>query len=141
MSPRSTITNRRGNIFDRALQLYDPTAPAIAVTTSGTPIPLASTRELEFHAVVNVQPYTGFVAGTAYWAITIEIADTLSGPYKPVGTVQTTGEQHQYRLPLSGPWIEDIDGAGYNAAYIRVTATLTGAAGPLQFGCFLAPEY
>lgn len=139
--PRSTLGNRRGVTFDRALQLYDPTAPGVTSATSGNPIPLASTRILEFHAIINVQPYTGFVAGTAYWSITIEIADALAGPYKSVGTVIAVGTQNQFHLPLSGPWIEDIDGAAYGAAFIRATATPTGSPGALQFGCFLAADY
>ena len=132
--PRSTIANRRAIEFDKSLELRDYAAVAISASTTEAAIALSATKLMAYKCVVDVAAYTGYVAATAQWDITVEAALTSGGTYKTVGTFTALGTQSRFDVPLSGEWVDDIV-AG--AEYIRVKATKIGSPGNLSYGAFL----
>jgi hypothetical protein len=133
--PRSTIANRVGKVFDKNLELYDIATAAISATTNGTPLAIDATRYLDYDVVINPVAYTGFVAGTAQWSISIAAATTVGGTYNTVGTIVLDGTATQRFIALSGVM---IGGVTPLTQFLRVTATKTGTPGNLQFGAFLS---
>ena len=131
---RSTIANRVGKIFDKDLELYDLATAAISATTNGTPRAIDATDIIEYDVVVNPVAYTGFVAGTAQWSISVGAAATVGGTYNPVASIVLDGTATQRVIALSGAMISSITP---QAKFLRVTATKTGTPGILQFGAFL----
>ncbi|WP_445634592.1 hypothetical protein NSTC745_06414 [Nostoc sp. DSM 114161] len=134
--PRSTIANRRAIQFDKALELRDYAAAAISASTTETAIAFPATKLKAYKCVVDVAAYTGYVASSAQWDITVEASTTSGGTYKTVGTFTALGAQNRFDVPLSGEWVDDIVA---DAAYIRVKAVKTGSPGNLTYGAFLAP--
>lgn len=134
--PRSTIANRRAIHFDANLELRDFDAAAISASTAETAIAYPVTKLMGYKCVVDVAAYTGYVATTAQWVITVEACATSGGTYKTVGTFTPTGVAIRADVPLSGEWVDDIEA---DAAYIRVKATKTGSPGNLTYGAFLSP--
>lgn len=132
--PRSTIANRVGKIFDKNLELYDIATAAISATTNGTPLAIDATRVLDYDLAINPMAYTGYVAGTAQWSISIGAATTVGGTYNTVGSIVLDGTAAQRFIALSGAM---INGVTPGAQFLRVTATKTGTPGNLQFGAFL----
>lgn len=137
---RSTIANRRAILLDASLILRDFTLGiAISATTAETAINNTNAAELRYYkAVVDVAAYTGYIAGTAQWTITIEAsADNVT--FVPVGTVTPTGAAGRFQVPLSGEWVEkNLPNASYpNINYLRAKATKTGTPGNLNYGAFL----
>lgn len=133
---RSDIANRRAIIFDKALELRDGSTSSIMPSTTEIAIAFPATKVEDYKAVVDVSAYTGYVATSAQWDITIEAALTSGGTYKTVGTCTATGVANRFDVPLSGEWVDDIVP---NANYIRVKAVKTGSPGNLSYGAFLAP--
>lgn len=138
--PRSTVAARREVMFDKELELRSYDATAIAATTSETAIEVPElAKQMEFCALVNVAAYTGtFAAGSLQWAIAIEVSTAPSSGFVSVGSVVPNGTQQEFKIPLSGDWIQQNKA---NAIYVRATATKTGAPGGLTYGAFLAPAY
>ncbi|MEH1790826.1 MAG: hypothetical protein V7L23_35985 [Nostoc sp.] len=138
---RSTIANRRAISLDASLILRDFTAGiAVSATTAETAISNTNVAELCYYkAVVDVAAHTGYAAGTAQWAITIE-ASADNSTFVPVGTVIPTGVANRFQIPLSGEWVEkNLPAASYtNIIYVRAKATKTGSPGNLNYGAFLA---
>lgn len=132
--PRSTIANRRAIIFDKELELRDHNAPPLSTSTTEIAIAIPATKFLAYKAVVDVAAYTGYVAGTNEWAIALEAATDVNGPYKEVGKLTPSSSQKRFEVPLSGEWVEDIV---ENAMYIRVKSTKIGTPGNLTYGAFL----
>ena len=131
---RSTIANRVGKTFDKNLELYDLATAAISATTNGAPLAIDATDIVEYDVVVNPVAYTGYVAGTAQWAISVGAATTVGGTYNTVATIVLDGTATQRFIALSGAMIA---GVTPQAKFLRVTATKTGTPGNLQFGAFL----
>ena len=131
---RSDIPNRRSILFDKLLELRDSTLAPISASTTETALAYPVTKLESYKAVVDVAPFSGYVAGSAQWDITIEVALTAGGTYKPVGTVTATGVANRFDLPLSGEWIDDIVPNAYS---IRARATKTGSVGNLSYEAFL----
>ena len=132
--PRSTIANRSQTTFDYLLELYDIDNAAIAATTPGPAVQFYGTLQLGFKCVVDVMPYTGFVAGTAQWDIVLEVSNIAAGTYTEIGRVVAKGTKARLEIGATGA---GVTGANPSAQYIRVRAVKTGAAGNLQFGAFL----
>ncbi|MDJ0677595.1 MAG: hypothetical protein QNJ36_19800 [Calothrix sp. MO_167.B42] len=132
--PRSTIADRRAYLFDKELELRSIEVGAVAATASESPIQFPATKQMAYKAVVDIAAHTGYVAGTAQWEVSVEVATTSSGTYSKVGSCIPNGEQNRFDIPLSGEWVQDIL-AG--AAYVRVTATKTGSPGDLNYGAYL----
>jgi len=135
--PRSTITNRTKRQYDKLLELRDKAAAAIAATTSEVANSNFNPRLFQpYKAVVTADPYTGFVAGTAQWTITIEVsADNAT--WVAVGTLTPVGQSVQLGIPLNGRWVDTFNSG---ALLVRSTATKTGNPGNLSYGVFLAPD-
>ncbi|MBN3951926.1 MAG: hypothetical protein HWQ38_37870 [Nostoc sp. NMS7] len=138
---RSTIANRRAILLDASLILRDfTTALAISATTAETAINTVNPAELCYYkAVTDVAAYTGYVYGTSFWLITIEVsADNLT--FIPVGTVSPIGLANRFQVPLSGEWVEkNLPGVVYSSIiYTRAKATKIGTPGNLNYGAFLA---
>jgi hypothetical protein len=132
--PRSTIANRVGKLFDKSLELYDIATAAISATTNGTPLATDATKILDYDLAINPVAYTGYVAGTAQWAISIAAATTVGGTYNTVASVVLDGTATQRFIALSGAF---VNGVTPGALFLRVIATKTGTPGNLQFGAFL----
>jgi len=125
-------------MFDKELELRDYAAAAISATTSGTAIELPElTKQNEFSVLVNAAAYTGtFAAGTLQWGIAIEVSDQPSSGFVEVASVVPAGVAIEYKIPLSGDWVQQKKPG---AKYARVTATKTGSPGNLTYGAFIAP--
>lgn len=132
---RSTIANRVGKAFDKNLELYDIATAAISATTNGTALAIDATDIIEYDVVVNPVAYTGFVAGTAQWTISVGAATTVGGTYNTVTSIVLDGTTTQRFIALSGAM---VSGVTPGAKFLRVTATKTGTPGNLQFGAFLS---
>lgn len=131
---RSTIANRRALQFDKELELRDIAKVAAAATASEPAIAFPATKQLAYKAVIDVAAHTGYVAGTAQWAISVEVsADNVT--FKTVAAVIPVGTQTRFEVALSGEFVEDVLPS---AAYVRTTATKTGAPGNLTYGAFLS---
>lgn len=134
--PRSTLATRRAQGFDKNLELRNYTAAALAATASGTAIaiPEAVTAH-NYKCVVHSAAYTGFVAGTAQWVISVEVSTQIATGFVAVGSVVLDGTLREWDIPLSGEWVEQrVPGA----RFVRVTATKVGAAGDVTYGAYLA---
>ncbi|MBD3882166.1 hypothetical protein IFO70_10385 [Phormidium tenue FACHB-886] len=134
--PRSTIGDRRASVFDKALELRNFAAPAVAATAAEAAIAFKSAKHMSFKAIVDIAAHTGYTAGTAFWTVTIE-ASVDNATWKRVQSYDTTGAKAQIDLPLSGLYVEDIVPG---ALYLRAVATKTGAPGNLTYGAFLCVE-
>jgi hypothetical protein len=130
----ATIADRRYIQFDKLLSLRLSTAPAVAATTSDTPLSFAATKEQGFECVVDVLAHTGYVAATAQWTIAIEVSDSVAGTYVQVGSYTAVGTAQRIQIPLSGQYCQQVKPG---AAFIRATATKVGAPGTLAYGAFL----
>lgn len=132
--PRSTIANRSQTTFDYLLELYDIDNAAIAATTPGPAVQFFGTLQLGFKCVVDVMPYTGFVAGTAQWEVILEVSNIAAGTYTPIGSAIAKGTKARLEIGGTGA---GVAGANTSAQFIRVRAVKTGVPGNLQFGAFL----
>jgi hypothetical protein len=136
--PFSTIADRQGTFYDALTVIRPITAAAVAATTSETAIALPSPKFEDCSLAIQVQAFTGFVAGTATWSFTLEVSTLLAGPYIPVGNVTlTSGAANDYLIPFSGYTIGKLVP---NAAFVRVTATKTGTPGNLVYAAYLTPD-
>lgn len=134
--PASTIANRHARFFDKSLELRARSASPISATTAETGIALPAAKYDAFKVVLDVAAYTSFAAGTAQWAIAVEVATTLGGTYSPVTvSVVPNGTAATYDIPLSGEFADQILSG---AAFIRVNATKTGSPGNLTYGAYIS---
>jgi hypothetical protein len=136
--PFSTIADRQGSFYDALTVIRPISAAAISATTSETAIALPSPKFEDSYLCLQVQAFTGFVAGTATWSFALEVATTLAGTYVPVGSITlTAGTANDYLIPFSGYTIGKLVP---NAAFVRVTATKTGTPGNLTYAAYLTPD-
>lgn len=133
----STIADRRSRTFDKFLELRSYSAAPVAATTSEAPILFASRKTKVFKARILHQAITGFVAGTAQWTLTIEAGATSGGTFTPIRSITLGGAQADFEAAIAGL---EVTQRVPNAEFLRVTATLTGAAGPLTYGVHLVNE-
>ena len=134
--PRSV---NRGQI-DALTTLRSYDAASIGATTNGTPIEYPFTAQESIKVVLNQAAYSGYVATTAQWVISVQACATIAGSYVEVATFPSslaagTSYSGQERF-LSG---EQINKFVPDARFLRVVATLTGAAGALTYGAYLVP--
>lgn len=134
--PVSTIANRSHRQFDKALELRAYDAAALSATTAGTAIALPASKYDAFKVVVDVAAYTSYAAGTAEWAIAVQVATTSGGTYSTLISVVPIGVVRSYDIPLSGEFADQVLSG---AAWIRVNATKTGSPGNLTYGAYIAP--
>jgi len=136
----STIADRRRiGTYDAQLELRDYAAAAISATTSETGVAFDVRKQCGFRVIVTADAYTGYVATTAEWTITVEVSDLVGGTYTTVATLDpaaAAGAAIQVGVALSGDQIAAIDA---DAAFIRVTATKTGSPGNLTYGAYIVP--
>lgn len=133
----STIADRRNRgPVDSNLVLRAYTAAALSATGSSTGVEFNPKANMAFKVAFSIAAYSGYSAGTALWAITVEVSDAIGGTYTQVGkTVSPVGTALETEIILSG-----VEGAAIaNAAFIRVTATKTGSPGNLTYGAWLVP--
>jgi hypothetical protein len=138
--PRSTIAQRQFKALDSLLELALYSANTVAATGFGaTVVFLPAVKLLGFKAIFNVAAYTGYVAGTAQWALSLQFADDAAFTVNPitVGSVIAVGVATSLELGLTGRQLEAIS---LNTSYVRFVATKVGAPGNLQFGAFLTPS-
>ena len=120
------------------LRAFD--AVAIAVTTIGIPIEYPLTAEESLKVIINQGAYSGYVAGTAQWTISLQASLTLGGSYLEVATIPAAIaagllSSGQERFLSS----EQINKIAPNARFLRAVATLTGSAGTFTYGAYLVP--
>jgi hypothetical protein len=111
---------------------------AISATTAETAIELDPTAfDDAIFAVLIAGDYSSYVAGSAFWNISIETCPTASGTFTPIGSLSLSGTAGIVPIPLSGFLAEYKDPT---AQYVRVRAVKTGSPGTLDYTCFLSPE-
>lgn len=130
----STIGDRRSKTFDKFLELRSYSAAPVAATTSEAPILFPARKTGYVKARILHQAITGFVAGTAQWTLTIEAGATSGGTFTPIRTITLAGTKADFEAAIAGI---EVSQRVPNAEFLRVTATLTGAAGPLTYGVHL----
>ena len=133
----STLKPTRVDIFDVSSQLRDISEAAIAVTTNGTPTTALNwSKRLDYKAIIDYVAFSGYVAGVDEWTITIEGAESPTGTFVTLGSVVLDNVGTRKEVPLSGEQFLQVV-PNITEAAIRVTATLSGAAGALTYGAFL----
>lgn len=137
----STIADRRvRGTYDAALELRDYAAAALSATGSSTGVAFASRKIESFKVCLSLAAYTGYVATSAEWTITVEVAATVGGSYTVIGTLLPAtfaGAAAETEFVFGGDEVADRLAT---AEFIRVTATKTGAAGNLTFGAWIVPS-
>lgn len=133
--PRSTMKNRVAQHFDAATQLRAKSAPAINATTVEAPIELDCRAINEFKAVIAVDAYTGYAAGSAFWKFHIEASTGVSGTFVPVDSTNSKGVAESIEIALSG---QSIVSLVPDAKFIRIRAEKIGGAGNATYGAYLS---
>lgn len=138
----STIADRRARgTYDGDLQLRDYASAALSATTSSTGILFPSRKIEAFKVCISQAAYTGYVAGTAEWVITIEVSATVGGTYTVIGTLPAAvfaGAAGETEIMFGGDEVADRLST---AEAIRVTATRTGSPGNLVMGAWIVPSF
>lgn len=128
-----TLSPRNESPYDHFLALLDGTASATTVTGSPILFDIAAAPS-GTRCIVGNAGYTGYVASTAQWTITLQASDAISGTYVPIGSLEVPGTAGNYSFGVSGQGVYKILPT---ARYVRAVATLTGAAGPGTFEVYL----
>jgi hypothetical protein len=122
-------------IFDKMLELRDRAAAAITVNTAETPKQIPVRKSFYYRAIGNVSAYTGYTAGTNYWAIAIEASPAAGGTYTEVARFNSLGVADQFQLGMSGP---EIEAKVPTAEFVRARAFIVGTGvGAMSYGLFL----
>lgn len=127
-----TLSPRNTSNYDVLHALLDGTP--VAVTTTGTPINIDVTALNLARCIIGSAGYTGYVATTAEWTVSLEVSDASDGTYVPIGSLTVPGTAGNYSFGISGEGIYKILPT---ARYVRAVATLTGAAGTATFEVYL----
>lgn len=134
----STLKARRKKgVYDSALELRDYDAAALSATGSEAGVSFPVRAQESFRVVINMAAYSGYVATTAEWTISVEVSDVVGGTYTEVASLPAAasgGAALQVPLDLNGALVEALDA---DAAFIRVTATKTGSPGDLTYGAYI----
>jgi len=134
--PLSTIGDRRKDLFDKLLELRAYDAAALTATANGTALSIDATKIIAYEAICNIAAYTGYDAGTAEWALKIEVSADDSTYVAVTPDTVIDGTAQELRFALSGAAVNDVVA---DAIYVRVVATKTGSPGNLTFGAYLSP--
>lgn len=133
------FADRRARMFDAALELRSSTAAALAASAAEAAIAVPGLSKNDtLIASINYSSYSGYVAGTAEWAIALEVSLTATGTFVEVARMTLNGTAKPLEIALSGLQIEN---AVSGAQSIRVRAIKTGTPGTLRYGAFLAPSH
>lgn len=132
----STIADRRKRgTVDAALRFRKLSDTALSATGSTAGLAFYPRAQEVFKVCFSVAAYTGYAAGTAQWALTVEISDALNGTYTQIGkTLIPVGTAGELELALSGAEAAIVSSA---SVFIRVTATKTGAPGNLSYAAWI----
>lgn len=134
--PPSTVADRRKMLLDKELELRAYTAAALSASTNGAALAIDATKIIAYEAICQIAAYTGYDAGTAEWALKIEVSDDDSTYVAATKDVVIDGTAQELRFALSGAAVNDVVA---DAIYVRVVATKTGSPGNLTFGAYLSP--
>jgi hypothetical protein len=133
----STIADRsRKGTFDALTELKDYTDSAISATTAETGIEFPVRKTQDYKVCLSFATYSGYVATTAEWVITVEVSDVVGGTYTPVASYTPKGTAEETEICLSGVMVSSADA---DAEFIRVKATKTGVPGNLTYGAYIVP--
>jgi len=136
--PYSTIADRMGTHYDAKLVIRPITSPAISATTAETAIAAPITKAEDAYLVLQVQAIAGAIDATNNWTFTAEVSATLGGTYVPVGSLTLTkNKADDYLIPLNGYTVGKI---APGAAFVKVSATKAGTAGPLTYAAYISPD-
>jgi hypothetical protein len=130
--------------LDKALELRDYAATAIAVTTAGAAVSFYSAATTAFEIVLRNAAIGGTVDGSNLWTITVT-ADNESSFTSPITllthVLPATAGNRRFIVPSEE--VQRLAGIASMATapnLIRVTATETGTtAGDLTYGCWIEP--
>lgn len=112
------------------------TAGGVSPTTNGIKIE-GLAKDFDVRLVVNSLGYTGYVAGTTQWTVTLEASADPTGAagYVAVSApIVLTGAKETRSTGLYGYSILELVP---NAIFFRVRHTPTGTPGGLRYGAFL----
>jgi hypothetical protein len=128
---------RRGT-FDIETELRDVNAAAISATAADDAISFNPRAIESFKVCFAIGAYTSYSAGTAQWAIEVQISDAANGTFTTVGgSLIPVGAALETEIILSGAQCAIADD---DAAYVRVKATKTGSPGSLSYGAWIVPS-
>lgn len=128
-----TISPRNESSYDHLLALLE--GDSIAVTTTGDPINFDITATPPTtRCIIGSAGYTGYVATTAEWTVSVEVSDASDGTYIPIGSLTLPGTAGNYSFGISG---QGVYKTLSTARYVRAVATLTGLAGAAAFEVYL----
>jgi hypothetical protein len=136
--PLPNMADRRAYPFDKALELRDYGAAALAATGSSTGVEFAVRKFDVAKVIIDHGAISGTLTpATNFWTVTVEISNVVGGTYTVIAsTGELTATKSQIELPISGllATYKDAD-----AAFIRVTATKGGTIGNLTYGAYIVP--
>ena len=121
------------------LRAYE--AAAIAVTSNENPIEYPFTAEENVKVILNQTAYSGYVATTAQWTISLQACATIGGTYVEVATFPaglSAGASYSGQEAFLSGW--QMNNIVPNARFLRAVATLIGSAGALTYGAYLVPS-
>ena len=116
-------------------------AVAITTTTNGTPIEYPFTAEENVKVILNQTGYSGYVATTAQWTISLQACATVGGTYVEVATFSASlsaGASYSGQEAFLSGW--QINNIVPDARFLRSVATVVGSAGALTYGAYLVPS-
>ena len=131
----STLPITRKKQVDADTQLRDFGTPITATTQETAIAQLRWHRRGEFKLAIDSMAHT-FTPGTDFWTISVEVANTAADPFVQVASTVLAGDVGTHFIPLSGELINQAL-TGEADPVIRVVATLTGAAGALDYSAYL----
>lgn len=134
----STMADRYASHFDSLTVLRATGQAAISATTAETAIAFPIRKTENCNCIVQYQATTGVDAANN-WTFTVAASATLGGTYVPISAAVATpdGKAGDFAIPING---YNVAKQVPNAAFVRVTATKVGTAGPLVYSAYLSPN-
>jgi hypothetical protein len=130
--PLPIWVGRNAASFDKFLELR--AFGAVAGAETGTAIQIAVRKSLDYRVVINSRGYTGFVAGTAFYTVIIEVSATAGGTYTEVARLNLAPTAGLTEIPLSGSQVNYVVPT---AEFIRHRVVITGTPAGLNFAAYL----
>ena len=129
---------RTSQAYDADADFFTPRV-TIAATTATNAIEFDVIPQGAYKAQVFNGAYTGYVAGTAEWSVEFQVANAAAGPWVTINSTPLNGADGDTAdISLSG---KEVQQAVPDAAFARLNAVLTGAAGPLSYEASIVPCY
>ncbi len=133
--PAPTNQLKRTAIYVDGETLLVSPRVSITATTAGNAVEFPAIAQGTYKAVVSYDAITGYVAGTAFWTLNLQVATTNAGPWTTVASAPLEA-QGLTEAVTSG---REVQQSAPDAAFVRAELALTGGAGALNHEVFLSP--